>query len=180
MLLLGASLLALSVTPEFAIACPVVMLVGIGNGLVLVYGRVLIQRIVPANLLGRVFGIKDALLSGAFGVAFLTAGALVSLLGTRELLASRARARSPGWALCCALVAGGLLRRTGRLDACGVWVSPGAHKLTPAPPSARHGTTATPAPPAGAPGRLLPRYAVSMRLAGSGGLLASTARTASA
>jgi hypothetical protein len=54
---------------------------------VLVYGRVLIQRIVPANLLGRVFGIKDALLSAAFGVAFLTAGALVSLLGTRELLA---------------------------------------------------------------------------------------------
>ena len=34
-----------------------------------------------------VFGIKDALLSGAFGVAFLTAGALVSLLGTRELIA---------------------------------------------------------------------------------------------
>jgi hypothetical protein len=86
-LLLGASLLALAVVPEFAIACPVVMLAGIGNGLVLVYGRVLIQRIVPPALLGRVFGIKDALLSGAFGVAFLTAGALVSLLGTRELLA---------------------------------------------------------------------------------------------
>lgn len=86
-LLLGAALLALSITPEFAIACPVVLFVGVGNGLVLVYGRVLIQRIVPANLLGRVFGIKDALLSAAFGVAFLTAGALVSLLGTRELLA---------------------------------------------------------------------------------------------
>jgi hypothetical protein len=54
---------------------------------VLVYGRVLIQRIVPPGLLGRVYGIKDALLSAAFGVAFLSAGALVSLLGTRELLA---------------------------------------------------------------------------------------------
>jgi MFS family permease len=86
-LLLGAALLALAVTPEFAVACPVVLLAGIGNGLVLVYGRVLIQRIVPPALLGRVFGIKDAMLSGAFGVAFLTAGALVSLLGTRELLA---------------------------------------------------------------------------------------------
>ena len=41
----------------------------------------------PGNLLGRVFGIKDALTSAAFGIAFLTAGALVSLLGVRELLA---------------------------------------------------------------------------------------------
>jgi MFS family permease len=86
-LVLGLALLALSVTPEFAIACLVVVFVGTGNGLVLVYGRVLIQRIVPEGLLGRVFGIKDALTSGAFGVAFLTAGVLISLLGVRELLA---------------------------------------------------------------------------------------------
>ena len=84
--LMGAALLALSVITEFAIACPVALLYGIGNGLVLVYGRVLIQSIVPEGLLGRVFGIKDALLSGAFGVAFLTAGTLVSLIGVRELL----------------------------------------------------------------------------------------------
>jgi MFS family permease len=106
-LLLGAALLALSVTPEFAIACPVVLLVGIGNGLVLVYGRVLIQRIVPEHLLGRVFGIKDALLSGAFAVAFLTAGALVSLIGTREVLAAAGAGAAIVW-----MVAGLLLRRS--------------------------------------------------------------------
>jgi MFS family permease len=84
---LGVALIALSVAPNFALACPVVMVIGIGNGLVLVYGRVLIQRVVPPSLLGRVFGIKDAVVSGAFAIAFLTAGVLVSLLGTRELLA---------------------------------------------------------------------------------------------
>jgi MFS family permease len=86
-LLMGAALLGLSVTPHFALACPIVVLIGVGNGLVLVYGRVLVQRLVPPHLLGRVFGIKDALTSTAFGVAFLTAGALVSLIGTRSLLA---------------------------------------------------------------------------------------------
>jgi MFS family permease len=109
---LGAALLALAVAPEFAIACPVVLLVGIGNGLVLVYGRVLIQRIVPPELLGRVFGIKDALLSAAFGVAFLTAGALVSLLGTRELLAIAGAGALVVW-----LLAALLLRRSWPADA---------------------------------------------------------------
>jgi MFS family permease len=84
---MGVGLLGLSVTPEFALACPIAVLIGIGNGLVLVYGRVLIQKIVPDNLLGRVFGINDASTSAAFGLAFLTAGLLVSLLGVRELLA---------------------------------------------------------------------------------------------
>ena len=111
-LLLGGALLGLAVTPEFAIACPVVVLVGIGNGLVLVYGRVLVQRIVPAGLLGRVFGIKDAVTSGAFGVAFVTAGALVSLLGTRELLAIAGAGAVAVWAL-----ASLLLRRSWPVDA---------------------------------------------------------------
>lgn len=111
-LLLGAGLLALSVTPSFAIACPVVVLIGVGNGLVLVYGRVLIQRIVPENLLGRVFGIKDAVTSAAFGVAFLTAGALVALFGTRTLLVVAGVGALVVW-----LAAGLLLRRSWRAEA---------------------------------------------------------------
>jgi MFS family permease len=86
-LLMGAALVGLSLTPDFWLACPIMVLIGTGNGLVLVYGRVLVQRLVPSHLLGRVFGIKDALTSTAFGVAFLTAGTLVSLIGTRALLA---------------------------------------------------------------------------------------------
>jgi MFS family permease len=106
-LLLGTALLALSVTPSFLVACPVVVLVGAGNGLVLVYGRVLLQQIVPEGLLGRVFGIKDAALSGAFGIAFVSAGALVSLLGTRSLLLIAGAGAAAVWA-----AAGLLLRRS--------------------------------------------------------------------
>ena len=111
-LLLATALLALSVTPNFAIACPVVVLVGTGNGLVLVYGRVLIQRIVPEELLGRVFGIKDAFLSAAFGFAFLTAGALVSAFGTRTLLVVAGAGSLVVW-----VTAGALLRRSWRDEA---------------------------------------------------------------
>src|SRR4051794_38731925 len=104
---MGAALLALSVTPEFALACPLAVLIGVGNGLVLVYGRVLIQAIVPDSLLGRVFGINDAATSAAFGVAFLSAGFLISLLGTREVLAL-----SGAGALLVWIVASLMLRRS--------------------------------------------------------------------
>ena len=86
-LLIGASMIGLSAAPDFPIACAMVVLIGTGNGLVLIYGRVLVQRIVPDALLGRVFGINDGLTAGAFGIAFVSAGALVSLIGTRALLA---------------------------------------------------------------------------------------------
>jgi predicted MFS family arabinose efflux permease len=103
-LVLGLALLALSVTPEFLPACPIVVLVGVGNGLVLVYGRVLIQRVVPPNVLGRVFGIKDAVTSAAFGVAFLSAGALITLLGTRTLLAAAGAGALLVWAAAAVLL----------------------------------------------------------------------------
>jgi MFS family permease len=112
--LLGVALLGLSVAPAFAVACPLMVLAGVGNGLVLVYGRVLIQRIVPASLLGRVFGIKDAVLSTALGVAFLTAGVLVSLIGTRELIAV-----AGGGALVVWLLASLRLRRSWPVGAPG-------------------------------------------------------------
>ena len=111
-LLLALALLGLSVTPSFAIACPVVVLVGVGNGLVLVYGRVLIQRIVPEDLLGRVFGIKDALTSAAFGIAFLTAGVLASAFGTRVLLVVAGAGALVVW-----IAASVLLRRSWRAEA---------------------------------------------------------------
>ena len=45
------------------------------------------QAVVPDELQGRIFGVKDALSAWAFGVAFLAGGALVSLLGSRAILA---------------------------------------------------------------------------------------------
>lgn len=87
LLVIGLSLLAVAVAPWFAFACFAFVVLGVGNGLVLVYGRLLVQQTVPDRLLGRVYGIKDAALSGAFGLAFLSAGALAEAFGTRTILA---------------------------------------------------------------------------------------------
>ena len=104
MLMVGAALVGLSVAPGFGVACVAVLLVGVGNGLVLVYGRVLVQRIVPAALLGRVFGIKDSLISAAFGIAFLAAGALIELIGVREVLTIAGAGTIAVWATAALLL----------------------------------------------------------------------------
>jgi hypothetical protein len=59
---------------------------GIGNGMLIVYERQLIQATVPDRLAGRIFGVKDALSAWAFGLAFICAGGLITLIGVRELL----------------------------------------------------------------------------------------------
>jgi hypothetical protein len=51
-----------------------------------VYERQLIQVTVPDRLAGRIFGVKDALSAWAFGLAFVCAGGLITLVGIRELL----------------------------------------------------------------------------------------------
>jgi len=72
---------------DFAIALVTFAVAGFGNGLVLVYERLLIQEDVPDRLVGRVFGIRDALSAWAFAVAFLAAGALLEVIEARELIA---------------------------------------------------------------------------------------------
>lgn len=85
-LLLGAGFIASGLAPNFAAALAAFALGGVGNGLLLVYERLLIQAVVPDSLAGRVFGVKDALSAWAFGTAFISAGAVISLVGVRELL----------------------------------------------------------------------------------------------
>jgi MFS family permease len=82
---LGVGFVASGVAPVFVIALATFALAGFGNGAVLVYERLLVQATVPDRLAGRVFGVKDALTAWAFGVAFVAAGGLISLLGAREL-----------------------------------------------------------------------------------------------
>jgi MFS family permease len=82
----GAGFLACAVAPSFAIAVPAFALAGIGNGLMLVYERLLIQTTVADTLMARVFGAKDGLTAWAFAAAFLAAGGLIEALGVREVL----------------------------------------------------------------------------------------------
>ncbi len=83
---MGGGLLATGLAPVFGVALATFALAGFGNGVVLVYERLLIQRTVSDELTGRVFGIKDSMASWAFAIAFLAAGAAISLVGTRALL----------------------------------------------------------------------------------------------
>jgi hypothetical protein len=83
--LTAAAFCACGLAPVYGAAVVTFALGGIGNGLVLVHERLLLQELVPEALMGRVFGVKDSLQSWAFAPGFVCAGALVSLLGTREL-----------------------------------------------------------------------------------------------
>ncbi len=85
LLAMGLGLLAAAVAPVWPLAVASFAITGAGNGLVLVHERLLLQRTVDEGLMGRVFAASDALGSWAFAAAFLSAGALVALLGTRPL-----------------------------------------------------------------------------------------------
>ena len=61
-------------TPAFALA-------GIGNGLLLVYERLLIQTTVDDSLMARVFGVRAGVSAWAFALAFLAAGGLIEASG---------------------------------------------------------------------------------------------------
>lgn len=86
LLALGASLLATGAASMYAVVIFTFAFSGFGNGLLLVYERLLIQATVEDRLVGRVFGAKDALTAWAFAVAFLAGGALVSAIGARDLI----------------------------------------------------------------------------------------------
>jgi MFS family permease len=86
LLALAVSLLGTGLTGSYAVAVVTFAFAGFGNGLLLVYERLLIQATVEDRLVGRVFGAKDALTAWAFGIAFLAGGALVSAIGAREVV----------------------------------------------------------------------------------------------
>jgi MFS family permease len=84
--LMGLGFLLSGVAPGLMVAALTFTLAGFGNGLLLVHERVLVQETVPDVIMGRAFGIKDALASWAFGSAFIAAGALLTILSARELI----------------------------------------------------------------------------------------------
>jgi MFS family permease len=86
LLAIGVSLLLTGVASSYALVALTFTFSGFGNGLLLVYERLLIQAAVPDRLVGRIFGVKDALTAWAFGIAFLAGGGLVSALGSRDLI----------------------------------------------------------------------------------------------
>lgn len=99
MLVIGLAMLGMSVAPGFAVACLAFVAMGVGNGLVLVHGRILLQRLVPEYMLGRIYGVKDGALAAAFAVAFVGAGGLTDAFGTRPVLALAGAGALAVWAV---------------------------------------------------------------------------------
>jgi hypothetical protein len=112
----GAGFLAAAVAPTVAAAGAAFAIAGFGNGLLLVYERLIIQAIVPDHLAGRVFGVKDALTAWAFGTAFAVAAGLIEIAGVRVAIALAGAGGLITW-----LAAAALLRGTwvGRRDEAG-------------------------------------------------------------
>ena len=84
--LVGAGFVACGLAPGFGAAVPAFALAGIGNGIILVYERLLIQTTVDDSVMARTFGIRDGLSAWGFAAAFLAAGALIEAFGVRTVL----------------------------------------------------------------------------------------------
>jgi MFS family permease len=108
-MLMGLGFLLSGLAPGLAIALVGFTLAGFGNGLLLVHERLIVQEDVPDALMGRAFGVKDALASWAFGVAFVAAGYLLTLVSPRELVV----VAGTGGLLVCACSALALWREGG-------------------------------------------------------------------
>lgn len=84
--LMGVGFLLTGLAPSFGVALLTFALAGAGNGMLLVHERVIVQNTVSDSLLGRAFGVKDALASWAFGSAFFAAGGLLTAIDSRQLI----------------------------------------------------------------------------------------------
>jgi MFS family permease len=85
--LCGIGMAACAVAPVLSVAVLAFVVIGLGNGMALVSEGVLIQQVIPDEIRGRVFGLKSAMISGAFLVAYFGGGLLVNGIGTRGTFA---------------------------------------------------------------------------------------------
>ena len=100
----GVSLAATALVPSWPVALMTFALLGLGNGLALVAENVLLQHVVPDAIKGRVFGLKSALISTSFAVAYFGGGALVALVGARPTFATLGAGCLVVWAVARAVL----------------------------------------------------------------------------
>jgi MFS family permease len=108
-LLWGIPLILIGVFPSSAAALVLIAFIGIGDTLVEVAAPTLLQRAVPDEVLGRVFGAVESLIIGAMGIGAIVAPPLIDWIGVRGALIATG----------CLLPALGLLfwHRLGAIDA---------------------------------------------------------------
>jgi MFS family permease len=86
LVVLGIGFAATGLTGSYVVALATFAVAGFGNGMMLVYERLLIQHSFADHLVGRVFGIRDALTAWAFAIAFIAGGGLVTAVGPSETI----------------------------------------------------------------------------------------------
>jgi predicted MFS family arabinose efflux permease len=86
LLLWGIPFVVLGVWPNAVVALLMMGVLGLGNTLVDVSGLTLLQRIAPAEVRSRVFGVFESLVAATIGLGAIVAPLLVSLLGIRATL----------------------------------------------------------------------------------------------
>jgi MFS family permease len=84
-LLAAAGLLGTAAAPNVGTALLCLAVLGFGNGLVIVYERLIIQATVTDDLLGRAFGAQAALDGSAFAASYVVAGLILALVSPRIL-----------------------------------------------------------------------------------------------
>jgi MFS family permease len=84
--LMAVGFAASGLAPSVAAAVVTFLAAGYGNGMLLIYERLLIQALVPDALRGRIFGIRDAITAWAFAIGFLAGPLLIDLVGTRAMI----------------------------------------------------------------------------------------------
>lgn len=85
-LLWGVPLILAGLFPSEAAAIVLFAVIGVGDTLVEVAAPTLLQRAVPDEVLGRVFGAIESMIIGAMGIGAIAAPALVSWIGVRGAL----------------------------------------------------------------------------------------------
>ena len=85
-LLWGVPLILIGAFPDSAAALVLIAFIGIGDTLVEISAPTLLQRAVPEEVLGRVFGAVESMIIGAMGIGAAVAPALVSGIGVRGAL----------------------------------------------------------------------------------------------
>lgn len=86
-LLWSAPLLAIAAWPSVGVAAAAMVLVGFGNSLVDINAYTILQRTVPDEVMGRVFGAMESAIIGAMAGGALLMPILIETLGIRVALA---------------------------------------------------------------------------------------------
>jgi MFS family permease len=83
----GAGMIGSAAAPGLGFAIVTFALTGAGNALFCTPEVRLLQELAGERLLGRVFGLRDAVTNLAYVVAFVSSGALIAVLGVRPVFA---------------------------------------------------------------------------------------------